>query len=99
MFNLPLDASSVHWSPLDHVPILLITWHRVLAEQDLYLHTVNALLVLSQPRYWKLFTALKHNCTVYRQKLETYCLSLCNTLKVSAELTLPLARLGSAKIG
>ena len=34
------------------------------------------------------------NCTIHRQSLETYCKSLCKTLKDSAELTLPLSRQG-----
>ena len=38
------------------------------------------------------FQCAEHNCTIHRQVLESYCKSLCNTLKVSAELTLLLAR-------
>ena len=40
------------------------------------------------------FQCADHNCTIHRQVLESYCKSLCNTLKVSAELTLPLGRQG-----
>ena len=36
------------------------------------------------------FQCAEHNCTIHCQVLESYCKSLCSTLKVSAELTLSL---------
>ena len=69
-----------------------VSWHRVTSEHvPAYCECIASSLPVPP---FEAFQCAEHNCTIHHQVLESYCKSFCNTLKVSAEVTLPLARQG-----
>lgn len=74
-----------------------ITWHRITSDHiSMYCECIAS--SLPDPPL-DAFQCTTHNCTIHRQALESFCISLCNTLKVSAALTLPLAIQGRVITG
>ena len=69
-----------------------IAWHRASLDQ---VSAYCDLVVRSLPvPPTEALCCTNADCTSHLRVLESYCDSLCNTLKVSAELTLPLSRQG-----
>ena len=69
-----------------------IAWHRASPDQ---VSAYCDLVVRSLPAPpTEALRCTNPDCTSHLRVLELYCDSLCNTLKVSAELTLPLSRQG-----